>query len=460
MKARPAVEAAREDHSKIPAGKTLLDRPGEPFRLGGDWALSPARLLDLQRLAGNASVAALFSPAQRAVAADVVAQEPVALAPADPVIDIVLDIVDAAAQLVGTPQGTGIWDLIRRQFTNRSARSAKASKDTGALAAFTNVLYDKGLAGRINKLKKAQKQKALEHIFSAFGAAADVKQAHAGARAGSASVADEFSQLKKTALGDYVKSDGAYAGIRTGLLGAFGALEVGTAQALQNAQDYYGTMVPVSTFIEKSLGWAAHVHPDMATAIALAEQKLNALREEKAAQMNPRAASWWFKGVQDSINNFGDGVSIRANANNALELSLHSYGWAIDVNASMNPNIPGFPRALVKELTGSDVFTSSSGQSEGNFARGKPAAGVRDEAQRLADASSKFAGAFADEDSLKQAMLRVINGRLGSAWANQEIDVIYPLVLAAVQAGKDKKKPADKAAARAAALDALTGQIR
>ncbi len=460
VKARPAVEAARADHSKIPARKTLLEQPGEPFRLGGDWALSPARLLDLQHLAGNASVAALFSPAQRAVAADVVAQEPVALAPADPVIDIVLDIVDAAAPLVGTPQGKGIWDLIRRQFTNRSARSAKASKDTAALAAFTNVLYDKGLAGRINKLKKAQKQKALEHIFSALGAAADVKQAHAGASAGSANAADEFGQLKKTALGDYVKSNGEYAGIRTGLLGAFGALEVGTAQALKNAEDYYGTMVPVSTFIEKSLGGKAHVHPDMATAIGLAEQKLNALRQEKAAQMNPRAASWWFKGVQDSLNNFGDGVSIRANANNALELSLHSYGWAIDVNASMNPNIPGFPRALVKELTGTDVFTSSSGQSEGNFARGKSAAGVRDEAQRLADASSKFAGAFADEGSLKQAMLRVINGRLGAAWAKQEIDVIYPLVLAAVQAGKDKKKPADKAAARAAALDALTGQIR
>src|SRR5207245_6949191 len=131
-------------------------------------------------------------------------------------------------------------------------------------------------------------------------------------------------------------------------------------------------------------------------------------------------ASWWFKGVQDSINNFGDGVSIRANANNALELSLHSYGWAIDVNASMNPNIPGFPRALVKELTGTDVFTGSTGQSEGNFARGKSAAGVRDEAQRLRDASTKFAGAFADEDSLKQAMLGVINGRLGATWTNKE----------------------------------------
>ena len=461
VRTRPAVEALREDTSKTSAGKTRLDHPGEPFRLGGDWALNPAQLLHLQRLAGNATVAALVGRVQReALPADVVAQEPLATAPADPVVDIVLDIVDAASPLVGTPQGQGIWDLIRRQFTNRSARSAKASKDTGAAAAFRNALYDKGLASRINKLKKAQKQKALEHIFSALGAAADVKQVKPGTTAGTGTLADEFTELKKTALGDYVKSEGSYADIRTGLLGAFGALEVGTAQALKNAQDYYGTMVPVSTFIEKSLGWTAHVHPDMAAAIGLAEQKLNAVREEKGAQMNPRAASWWFKGVQDSLNNFGDGVSIRTNANNALELSLHSYGWAIDVNASVNPNIPGFPRALVKEITGTDVFVSSGGQSEGNFARGKTTAGVRDEAQRLKDASTKFAGAFADEGSLKQAMLRVINGRLSASWTNKEIDLIYPLVMAALDAGKDKKKQAEKAAARAAALDAVTDQIR
>src|ERR1700694_1286705 len=208
VKTRPAVEPAREDHSKAPGRKTARGHPGEPFRLGGDWALSPMRLLDLQRLAGNASVGALVRTAQReAMPADGVAQEPVATAPADPVIDIVLDIVDAASPLVGTPQGQGIWDLIRRQFTNRSARSAKASKDKDPVAAFRNAIYDKGLADRVNKLKKAQKQKALEHIFSALGAAADVKQVTAGAAAGAATLAEEFAQLKKTKLGDYVTSE-------------------------------------------------------------------------------------------------------------------------------------------------------------------------------------------------------------------------------------------------------------
>src|SRR5438128_8582180 len=135
VRTRP-VEAERQDNSRTPTRRATLDQPGEPFRLGSDWALNPARLLDLQRLAGNASVAALVSTAQRALATDLVAQEPVATAAPDPVVDIVLDIVDAASPLVGTPQGKGIWDLIRRQFTNRSARSAKASKDTGAVAVF------------------------------------------------------------------------------------------------------------------------------------------------------------------------------------------------------------------------------------------------------------------------------------------------------------------------------------
>jgi len=296
---RLRVEAAREDHSRTPVKRVTQDPSSGPFRLGDNRALSPASLLDLQRLAGNAAVAVLVTSAQRELAADVVAQEPVAIAPPDPVIDIVLDIVEAAAPLVGTPQAHGIWDLIRRQFTNRHPRSEKPSRKTDPLAVFKNVLYDKGLAKRINKLKKPQKQKALKHLFGFLGAAADVKAEKAAASEAGATT-DEYAMVKGSALGTYIKSEEHFRRVRAGLLGAFGALEVGTRPALKNAADYYRSIVPVKTFIGKEIGGTKRgttdVHPDMAAALERAEKYLNDLRTQKAAQTNPRAAGWWFKG--------------------------------------------------------------------------------------------------------------------------------------------------------------------
>jgi hypothetical protein len=419
-----------------------------------------ARVLELQRLAGNDSVAALLgAEAQRAVAPDLIAQEMPPMG-SDPVVEVASDIIDAAGPLAGTKGAHGLWDKIRYQFTNRQASSAKASKATGPLAEFTNFLYSAALATRINKLKKAQKQKALEHIFEALSGAADVKIEASGGTPSLASSTEEFMHLQATKLKDFVKSEEQYRGVRSGLLGAFGAIEVGTLSALKNAETYYGTMKPIASFIGKNLAWTCYVHPDMAKAIQKAEDKVNTMREEKAAQMNARAASWWYYGLQNSINNFGDGVEIRANANNALELSLHSYGWAIDVNASFNPNVPGFPRELVKEMTGVDVFAGSTGQTEGNFARGKTQEQDRKEAERLRQASAKFAAAFASEDGLKAAMLETINQRLGLTWDKEVIEALYPDVMAAVDAGKDKKKQSEREAARASARDNLAAHIR
>jgi hypothetical protein len=417
----------------------------------------PAALLELQRPVSNAAVAAKM--VQRAVGPGLAAQELPPPTGADPVIDIASEIIIAAGPLAGTPQARGMWDMIRRQFTSRQASSGKASQETGPVAAFKNLLYSKSLASRINRLKKPQKQKALEHIFSALAGAADVKAEQAGGEPSLSTPPEEFEQLQPTKFGDFIKSETKYRGIRSGLLGAFGALEVGMPGALKNAETYYASMVRIETFIGKRLAWPCYVHPEMAKAIHRAEVRLFGMRDAKVSGTNPGAANGWFAGLTNSIKNFGDGVEIRPNANNPMELSLHSYGWAIDVNASFNPNVPGFPRDLVKEMTGVDVFTGSTGQTQGNFARGKSSDDVRKEAERLRDASGKFTGAFESESSLKAAMLGIINDRLGANWAIPEIDGVYPLVIAAVDAGKDKNK-SQRDAARASSRDALMDHLR
>jgi hypothetical protein len=449
----PATSGSVADRRRPPSPASRSPLAADPA------SLSPERMLQLQRLAGNATVTALVETAQRALAPDLVAQELPPLA-SDPVMDLADEITEAASPLAGTPGARGIWDLIRWQFTNRQAGSAAASKQVGPVPRFKNVLYSKSVADRINKLKKAQKAKALELIFGALGDVADVRAKQAGGAEGFLSPGEEYKLVQASSLARFIKSEAAYRGIRTGLLGAFGALQVGTVAALTNAGAYYKSMVKVDNFMGKKLGWTCYVHPDLSTAIANAEARLDAIREEKTAQTNARAASWWYANVANSVSNFGDGVSIRANANNALELSLHSYGWAIDVNASFNPNVPGFPRDLVSEMTGVDVFSSSTGQSKGNFARGKSGAEVRKEAERLRQASEQFAGAFQSQEALQAAMLKLINGRLHAAWDNDQMKVIYPLVQAAIDAGKGLKKQSDREAAQASARDTLTDQLR
>jgi hypothetical protein len=176
----------------------------------------------------------------------------------------------------------------------------------------------------------------------------------------------------------------------------------------------------------------------MAAAIRQAEGKLYATLAVKM-QQDPVAAATWFAGLQDSFHNLGDGVEIRANANNAFAMSVHSWGWAIDVDAELNPNFAkGSPQGIVKVVTGQDIDKGSSGKGRGNFTTGKQYEDVKVEAERLREISQDYTAAFESEDTLKQLMLRYVNGALVTNWPTSFADDLLRTAQTADQAGDDQ----------------------
>lgn len=166
-----------------------------------------------------------------------------------------------------------------------------------------------------------------------------------------------------------------YKGIREALLGEFGTLEA--------ANKYY-KKVDGSPF----LGHDPIVHKaTLGTRLARAESLLKT------------------KGWLDAVlagNPQPGGFNVRQNRNSPGQLSDHSFGWAVDIDADLNPNIKEFPAAAVKGLSGEGMFT---GTANAQMLQGGTAAELLPWAQQMQAASDKFEAAFTDEAALKKAMV-------------------------------------------------------
>lgn len=188
-----------------------------------------------------------------------------------------------------------------------------------------------------------------------------------------------------------------YLAVRMNVLGAFGALDGGTAAALARMKRFYTTEMQSG----RLLGQAFPVHKTMAAALEKAEEKFKAM-----TRGTPTAD---FK-----LTYFG-GLNIRPNANNPSQLSEHSVGAAVDLDAPMNPNERGFPFDLVEDVTGEDL---RAGVDLYNVrARGKQPERLISykealkEAKRIKDISDEFRDAFQTEDELAEQMLEIAQRR-------------------------------------------------
>jgi hypothetical protein len=212
-----------------------------------------------------------------------------------------------------------------------------------------------------------------------------------------------------------------YEQLRPGLLEAFGALDVGTAKAVAAMDVYYGvTLVPV-TF----LGLPGVVHPQMQDALERAERFLGAGRAAVAA----------------GVSSFQT-AAVRANANNKLVLSEHSFGAAVDLDPRRNPNVPAFPVEFVQQVTGVDVLTTPDGRVKDDLldVGAAPETLLQsrdpaiDEVERLLGASRRLVEVFRDEQSLAQGMWEV-TGRLVHTPADVTPEELRDAVFAALDEG-------------------------
>ena len=108
----------------------------------------------------------------------------------------------------------------------------------------------------------------------------------------------------------------------------------------------------------------------------------------------------WRGEVSAALGGAG-GFNIRRNRNAPSKLSDHSFGWAVDLDASLNPNLSArFPGRAMMAATGKDVVTGAMERAGG----GGSAEDLLVPIEEIRAASEAFKDAFRDEASLERAM--------------------------------------------------------
>jgi hypothetical protein len=441
-------------------------RSGQPSPASTTRSPRPAAerhdLLALQRAAGNRSVVALVA----------VQRDPPPTAEGEPTdaervveaqASYVELVVDAASDLVGTPEVRGLTPLLSRRL-GLSGKVPKAApvKSTDPLADVATVLWGddvKEAASTIwnfsrkwsDKYKKWQvdsgaakerRREVFAEILRRLLPSA-LPGADVGAPEEELATAPQVA-AEQALLAKHVKRHiDDWEKVRVAFLVQFGALEVGPRAAIQRANAYYAQLVDARLFgVERSM-----VHPVFQERLDRASLRLTfqtmlkpALRDE----ITQVVTTFW-------------GTNIRPNANAPHRLSDHSFGWAIDIDPRKNPNI-GSSAALapVTAVTGDNPFLLETA--------GRSAADVEAVATELRRVSDEYRAAMTNEASLTpvlsrlaregreragldplpgdpgSALYRAATAKSADARVQQLLDLLHPESVVAAPVVKTKKK--------------------
>jgi hypothetical protein len=141
--------------------------------------------------------------------------------------------------------------------------------------------------------------------------------------------------------------NGNWASVRRPVLSRFGALRDGPQVALARANAFYRSLVtPELLGVKGNLA-----HPAMQA------------RLDKATAHLSRLPPRQLKAVRETIGGRLGGFKIRPNSNNPLQLSEHSFGFAVDLAADLNPNIGKSDtlKPATDILGGAALFTGKGG---------------------------------------------------------------------------------------------------
>ena len=142
----------------------------------------------------------------------------------------------------------------------------------------------------------------------------------------------------------------------------------------------------------------------------------------------------WRDAVAAALTKAG-GFNIRRNRNAPSKLSDHSFGWAVDLDDSLNPNLSGrFPGRALMAATGTDVVTDAME----TVGVGGNTADLLAPIEEIRAASESFKDAFSDEASLEKAMREHVVTRMKFRIA--EDVALLDMVKAAAGSGKAGRK--------------------
>lgn len=246
-------------------------------------------------------------------------------------------------------------------------------------------LSEKTMIARLRELNKEERQQVSRGVLQRLVASS------------STSTDIDYHKEFTTALSGRVQSnieegEAGFITVRSALLNTFGTFLA--------ANLYYKTLVPANFPPgSKIKGQDTLVHPLLQERLA---RTADLLKKNKLLEV-----------ISASIAKIG-GFNIRENRNkkktkgNLVNLSKHSFGWAIDIDEDYNPNISSseFPKVLVMGLTGENVY---GGKAVQTIRKGGTYDELLKSVETLKTASDVFKGAFESEKALDEALIKYLN---------------------------------------------------
>lgn len=204
----------------------------------------------------------------------------------------------------------------------------------------------------------------------------------AAASANAADILAEWNKLSAFVRNNISDGFSGFQNIRSRLYTQFGAPS-NPAKAIDRVNAYYsqlsGAGFPKASF-------KSPVHPVLKARLA-----------NTVALLTAKGAT----AALTKIKSVG-GFNIRPNVNSPARLSNHSFGWAVDIDPAINPNVDkdNLPLAIIAAFTGVDLYGAESAtlRAGGPYDTLLPAAIV------LSKANAAVVAAFANADGLKAAM--------------------------------------------------------
>jgi hypothetical protein len=332
--------------------------------------------------------------------------EPIALVQmASPAVE---RIIAAALPSTGTTHSADMWTYIRAQVAEPRARPRARRRAGHPLAPLLAELYSSEMVADLEGMSPEDRRAALSEMFRRL-----TPNPAAPGAGGVPPTVEEDAASEASLVDRQISSnaEGGWRGVREGILSAFGVFEVGVRAAIEGANLYYRQLVRSRLFGRVG----SLVHVVMQAALDRASAVLAGVQGAERGE------------IETSIGTPG-GFYIRPNANNRWVLSLHSFGWAIDLTPTINPNV-GSSHAL--EAVAAVTGRSDPRQAETEGLRSPDAARV---AEELRTTSRAYVDAMRDDASIGAALLAIAN-RARSAAGLTELEIGGAEILAAAESG-------------------------
>lgn len=314
----------------------------------------------------------------------------------------------AAAPLVGTADGDDVVGILTQQIINRRANTAaqlRRRNPTHPALPLYDVLYGAAVVVDLGVIdarstradpSDARRRRLFMDILD--GLVTDV-QPRTAVEAPATPLDPAVQIPGERALVPRVLPfvERSWEAVRLGVITEFGGLVDGTRVALARANAYFGSLVPAAF---RNVTTATSVHPQMNAAFARANTFIDArLNDAKIPQADRTTMA---NQIRTALGRNTWSANLRENRNAPHRLSDHSFGAAIDIDSSLNPNIAD-SGALgpVQDVTGDDPT------DEVTLAR--TAAEVESTARELRETSDEYKDAMKDDASLAPVLLRIGN---------------------------------------------------